>query len=743
MNRSLLCCSLMFLATIHVRAQWTLIHPYPQNSTIEDIKFIDAQRGWFVTSAGTIWRTTDGGLTWANQRKVYKWGLTAVEFVDALNGWAGGTYGPLLRTTNGGANWFSLGFTPSLLTRLTFTSLVKGWAATGSGAVLRTSNAAASWDSSFQWPLEFDEDVWVPPGPIVGLSVVDSSTAWLIGERSFRRGVPGFGNIIARTTNGGQSWDTVRINFPGRVTDICFPAKSRGWYLTDSASIIGTTDGGATWRREYGPSPASPEPLRDLFSIGTSHAWAVGDRGRLVYTTNAGNTWQTSTIDSTANLESLVFVDQLTGWCGGTRGEIFRTSDGGTTWLKLSRGSSQYFRAVEFVTPHKGWAASGWMEDVRLYRSTDGGYSWIPQLSTSGGYFNDVEMLDTLLGWAVGSISSSFKLFKTTDGGEAWHQQPLVLSGTVQGITFADRNHGWIYGDYIGSPGPEYQVIHRTSNGGQTWSAVLVDTSAYSPTVLELYALDSLTAWCVNQYGVFRTLDGGASWRRIFNDTPLSYKTSITFVNATHGWICGAGGLVMHTTDGGFTWQRQTSGTIDQLERIRFTDTQRGWAVGLGIMIRTTNGGQTWLRDTVETYPYMFDLSLLAYDNTLHGWAVGFSGSVFKHESPLTAVGEKRDEVVPSGFALYQSYPNPFNPTTTIKFQIPSSKLGFGNWNLGFVSLKVFDVLGREVATLVNEVKPPGEYSVAFDGSKLPSGVYYYQLRTGNFLATKKMILVR
>jgi hypothetical protein len=94
-------------------------------------------------------------------------------------------------------------------------------------------------------------------------------------------------------------------------------------------------------------------------------------------------------------------------------------------------------------------------------------------------------------------------------------------------------------------------------------------------------------------------------------------------------------------------------------------------------------------------------------------------------------------------FQLYQNYPNPFNPTTTIKFQIPSSKLGFGIWNLEFVSMKVFDVLGREVATLVNEVKPPGEYSVAFDGSNLPSGVYYYRLSSGNFTKTRRMILIR
>jgi hypothetical protein len=90
-----------------------------------------------------------------------------------------------------------------------------------------------------------------------------------------------------------------------------------------------------------------------------------------------------------------------------------------------------------------------------------------------------------------------------------------------------------------------------------------------------------------------------------------------------------------------------------------------------------------------------------------------------------------------------QNYPNPFNPSTNIKFQIPSSKLGFGNWNLGFVSLKVFDVLGREVATLVNENLPAGSYQVTFNAEGLASGVYFYRLQTGALSETKRMILAR
>ncbi|RPI75211.1 MAG: T9SS C-terminal target domain-containing protein [Ignavibacteriales bacterium] len=89
---------------------------------------------------------------------------------------------------------------------------------------------------------------------------------------------------------------------------------------------------------------------------------------------------------------------------------------------------------------------------------------------------------------------------------------------------------------------------------------------------------------------------------------------------------------------------------------------------------------------------------------------------------------------VPIKFSLKQNYPNPFNPSTTIKFSIPIAE---------FVALKIYDVLGSEVATLVNEEKPAGFYEVKFDASNLVSGFYFYRLQTGSFVETKKMMLVK
>ena len=96
-----------------------------------------------------------------------------------------------------------------------------------------------------------------------------------------------------------------------------------------------------------------------------------------------------------------------------------------------------------------------------------------------------------------------------------------------------------------------------------------------------------------------------------------------------------------------------------------------------------------------------------------------------------TAVFE-RQSLLPKGFELHQNYPNPFNPSTTIRFNLPKSS---------FVTLKIFDTLGKEIATLINEKKSSGEYTIEWNGKKLPSGTYMYQLRAGEFAETRKLIL--
>ena len=121
----------------------------------------------------------------------------------------------------------------------------------------------------------------------------------------------------------------------------------------------------------------------------------------------------------------------------------------------------------------------------------------------------------------------------------------------------------------------------------------------------------------------------------------------------------------------------------------------------------------------------------------MNGWASGDGGTIIHTTDGGGIVGVeeiKTTSSIPDDYLLFQNYPNPFNPSTTIRWQIPKA---------GFVTLKIYDVLGKEITTLVDEYKPVGEYKIEFNGMDLSSGIYFYQLKTGGFIQTKKMILIK
>ena len=169
--------------------------------------------------------------------------------------------------------------------------------------------------------------------------------------------------------------------------------------------------------------------------------------------------------------------------------------------------------------------------------------------------------------------------------------------------------------------------------------------------------------------------------------------------------MVGSNGTILHTTDGGITWSLQSKCTDNNLFAVSFTDENIGNIVGdNGVILRTETSGVTFVEEINMTK-------------------------------------------VPRDFLLFQNYPNPFNPATKIKYSLPNVILsgpadvetGVGN----LVTLKVYDVLGNEITTLVNEEKPPGAYEINWNAANLPSGVYFYRLKAGEFIQSNKMVLLK
>jgi hypothetical protein len=199
------------------------------------------------------------------------------------------------------------------------------------------------------------------------------------------------------------------------------------------------------------------------------------------------------------------------------------------------------------------------------------------------------------------------------------------------------------------------------------------------------------------------------------------------------GTAVGYNGTILRTTDGGANWNPQTSGTDHILCSVSFTDANTGTAVGIGgTVLRTTDGGTNWVLQTSGTN---YDLTDVSFTDANTGTVVGWYGTILRTTNGgTTFVEEEQIDELPTEFILSQNYPNPFNPSTKIKYSVPQTSN---------VVIKVYDILGNEIETLLNEDKPAGTYEVTWYAENLPSGVYFYQLIAGENLSTKKMLLIK
>jgi photosystem II stability/assembly factor-like uncharacterized protein len=212
------------------------------------------------------------------------------------------------------------------------------------------------------------------------------------------------------------------------------------------------------------------------------------------------------------------------------------------------------------------------------------------------------------------------------------------------------------------------------------------------------------------------------------------------FIDSQTGWAISNGyGIIYKTTNSGINWNIQLSSSSSYFESVRFLNSQTGWAAGeYGNICCTTNGGTNWNLQNSLTNRSLFSVY---FTDSITGWIVGDYGTILKTTNGgISSFVSQINQTVPEKFSLMQNYPNPFNPSTLIKFNVPVDSRIRGNDK---VLLKIYDILGKEIETLVNEKLQPGSYSVEWNASQYPSGVYFYSLVAGEFRESRKMILLK
>ncbi|MDP2303945.1 MAG: T9SS type A sorting domain-containing protein [Ignavibacteria bacterium] len=356
--------------------------------------------------------------------------------------------------------------------------------------------------------------------------------------------------------------------------------------------------------------------------------------------------------------------------------------------------------------------------DGKIFISSDKGVAWNAREIT--GSFLSVGCMAFKGDSLFASVGS--KLFVSTDFGLTWNQ----LNYFTSSITSIAIREGDVF---IGTSG--MNGIWKSTDGGYNWFQI---NEGLSSIYINALASDELNIYAGTVNGLFISSDNGNSWIEAnINLTPSKSVQTIKIIG-NYIYVGAIYGIYLSTNNGS-TWafkglSNKMVTAIDGFEETVFAGTTPD-----GIYMSKNRGSQWSLRN--NGLPYLYPLSLAIIDETLFSGIYGHS--VWSNSTLITKVDEKE---LPTGFSLFQNYPNPFNPITIIKYSIPVVETGRAP-SLRLITLKIYDILGNEISTLVNEEKHPGEYDVEFDGSKLSSGVYFYRLRVGSFIQTNKMVLTK
>jgi hypothetical protein len=262
-------------------------------------------------------------------------------------------------------------------------------------------------------------------------------------------------------------------------------------------------------------------------------------------------------------------------------------------------------------------------------------------------------------------------------------------------------------------------------------SAQWVQTSASTGHIIECLAVSGTNLFAGTAGGgVFLSTNSGASWTTVNAGLTNTDVLSLA-VSGTNLFAGTAGGGVFLSADSGTSWTAVNTGLTDNsVWDLAVSGTNLFAGTYLGVFLSTTNGtswtaASTGLTNTCVTALAISGTNLFA--------GTYFAGIWRRPLSEMITDVERR-ELLPPSFALEQNYPNPFNPNSNIRYQISEFR---------YIKLAVYDLLGREVAVLVNERKAPGKYEVNFDGSNLAGGVYFYRLQAGDFTQTKRLLLLK
>ncbi len=780
--------------------EWTSIGPNNIGGRSLSLAFSPTDTGtiYMGSASGGLWKSTTGGLganawtrietgypslavSWitidsANPNIMYIGTGENYGYQWSLNGLnvrvTRGMYGiGILKTTNGGSTWTkSLDWSYSnqrgvwrvIMNPKNHNVL---YAATSEG-VWKTNNAGGSWSQILNYPMAMDLEI----------NHVDTSVVYVsIGNLS--NDIPNANVGIYKSINAGSTWTKLTGGLPaswsGKTTIELYKGNPNFVYAsipTDISSYLGyytSTDAGASWTLKSSSLGMSPQ------------GWY--NNGHLVKA-NDPNTMMVGTIDankSTNGGSSFQVKSDWSAWITGatppgapespfsdfahadhheffsnprepnklyciTDGGLYRSNDFGETYYSCNGGyvTSQFYHGFANSMQDSIFCLGG-LQDNRsaFYQGT---VAWYKTFVGDGMWcaINSQNQNTCYTEYTYGSM------YRSLNGGVSFNSLSIPGSGNQNNYCFSApficcKSNPSIL--YIGGIN-----VSKSTNGGTSWSIVSPLSSkalsmASSSTSADTVYVGTVPVTSGPVAAIYRTTNGSTFTSVGAGQIPNRYPTDI-HVNPNnsaevYAVFGGFGtGHVYKSTNAGLNWTNISGNLPDVPHQCVAVDplyTQNIYVGNdLAVYVSTNNGAQWYEYRNGMPYALVFDLTIV-YPNR-HIRATTHGNGIYERSLVQNPVGIKQiGNEVPDKFALYQNYPNPFNPVTKIRFDIPSKE------NSSNVKLIVYDISGRQVASLLNENKQPGTYEVDWDASNYSSGVYFYKLSAGDFTETKKAVLVK
>ena len=391
--------------------------------------------------------------------------------------------------------------------------------------------------------------------------------------------------------------------------------------------------------------------------------------------------WTEQTSPVTTALYSVSAVSNDVAWACGAGGKVIRTINKGATWTNVSGN-----------------------------------------LPTSYAFYN-IFAWDANTALATASPTAGDYVYRTSNGGANWTEVFNLAGGFGNGLWMTDANTAYHVGDPVGGN----WMLKKSTNGGINW----VDWATVPSTAAgwnNAFMIVGNNVWMgTNANYLMYSSNLGVNWSQ--QTTTFTNQYAVWFNSAAVG-LCAYNTLNV-TTNSGQNWSALASPLAANAGGITGAGNEWFVAPQSTAVYYSANNGANWSTGYTAPDGAFYHITMSRAGNTV--WGVRSNGKISRYGTPLTAI-TPITVTIPENYSLSQNYPNPFNPMTKINFSITKS---------GMTTLKVYDLLGKEVSTLINQNMSAGTYAVDFDGAKLSSGVYFYRLEVNGFSEVKRMTLLK